>query len=122
MPNCVIRGSIASVLLFALAAHADDQQLIEVRVYHFRSAESAKKFDDMMEHAVLPVIKKQGIGPVGIFKVLDSEELDENARVSIVAYDSMKALIDLRKSYVSDPDFWPNCARLSGSGKGRSGI
>lgn len=100
--------SLAFLLLCAFAAQADDQQLIEVRFYHFRSANSANKFDKMMKDAILPVMKKQGIGPVGVFKVLDSKTLDENARVTITPLDSLQAKIDLREAYVADPNFWPN--------------
>lgn len=100
--------SISLILLFAAATQAADQQLIEIRYYHFRSAESAAKYDGMMENAALPVMKKQGIGPVGVFKVLDSKELGENARVSMASYDSMQQLLDLRGAFVEDSDFWPN--------------
>ena len=94
--------------LFSVAAEAADQQLIEIRFYHFRSAESAEKYDAMMENAVVPLMKRSEIGPVGVFKVLDSKELGKDARVSIVAYDSLKQRLALRQSYVEDPDFWPN--------------
>jgi len=87
---------------------ADDQQLFEVRFYHFRSAESAAKFDTMMKDAVLPVMESQKIGPVGAFTVLDSEELDENARVLVVPFDSMKSMLALREAYADAPDFWEN--------------
>ena len=62
----------------------------------------------MMKDAVLPVMKNQGIEHVGVFTVLDSKELDENARVSVAAYDSMEQMTDLRGAYADDPDFWPN--------------
>lgn len=104
-----MRFAIALVLLSGLVANADHhRQLIEVRFYHFRNAESAKKFDGMMKNAVLPVMKKQGVGPVGVFSVIESEELDENARVLIAPYDSFEALIGLKGAYARDPDFWPN--------------
>ena len=42
-------------------AFADTPQLIEVRFYHFRSAEKAESFDNMMEKAAMPVMEGEGI-------------------------------------------------------------
>lgn len=100
-------SAIACGLLSGLA-HAEDAQLIEVRFYHFRSAEKAKGFDGMMKDAVLPVMKSEGITDVGVFTVMDSKELDENARVSVVAYKSLDQMMSLRNAYTNDSNFWPN--------------
>ena len=96
------------MLAVAGTALAAEQQLIEVRFYHLRTAESASKFDDMMQNAVLPVMKGEGIGPVGVFSVLDSKQLGEHARVTITPYDSFDQRLNLRAAYASAPDFWSN--------------
>lgn len=103
----LLSAALASVVVSLFGMVAQAQQLIEIRFYHFRSAESANKFDAMMKNAALPVITKQGIGPVGVFQVRESAELGANARVTIVAYDSMQKLLDLRDAYAQDPNFWP---------------
>jgi hypothetical protein len=61
-----------------------------------------------MKDAALPVAKTEGIGPVGIFKVSESKELDKNARVVITPYKSVKQMLALRAAYMTDPEFWPN--------------
>lgn len=94
--------------MVAGVARAEDQQLFEVRFYHFRSAESAAKFDTMMKDAVLPVMEDQGVGPVGVFSVLESKELSDNARVLVVPYASLQEMLDLKDAYADDPSFWDN--------------
>lgn len=105
-----IPRSVCFSMLLLLAANAcgAEQQLIELRLYHFRSAEKAEKFDTMMKTAAMPVAKSEGIGPVGVFKVESSEALDKNARVVITPYKSVKQMLSLREAYTTDPDFWPN--------------
>lgn len=84
---------------------ADDREIFEIRFYHFRSAESAAKFDSLMEDALLPLMKNQGIGPVGVFTVLDSKELNSNARVLLVPYESFQSMLALHNTSTNSPDF-----------------
>lgn len=101
--------SLAAMLMFSSFVHAADRQLYEVRFYHFRSTESAAKFDAMFRDAVMPVVKDRGLKDVGVFKVLSSDGgLDTDDRVTIVAYDSLDDLLNLRAAYAEDPNFWPN--------------
>ncbi|MEM7313705.1 MAG: NIPSNAP family protein [Planctomycetota bacterium] len=95
-------------LLLGSRGVAAEQQLIEVRFYHFRSAEKAEKFDSMMKNAALPVAKSEGIGPVGVFKVESSKVLNRDARVVITPYKSVKQMLALREAYAEDPEFWPD--------------
>lgn len=94
--------------IFLANAAAEDQQIFEVRFYHFRSADSASKFDSMMEEALLPLMKSQGIGPVGVFTVLESEQLNSNARVLLIPHESFQSILDLHKSSAKNPEFLEN--------------
>ena len=98
------------VCLFAsqLRAQEAERQLIEITIHHFRNNESAERFDDMMKDAILPVMKKQGIGPVGVFKVMDSKILDDNDRITIAPFKSMAEKLKLREEFVADSGFWDN--------------
>lgn len=104
---------LTRVLIFCLLsmaglAQADERQLYEVSFYHFRSDESAAKFDTMMQDAAMPVIKGHGIKDIGVFKVLESPNLDANDRVMIIAYNSFDELKTLRDAFATDASFWPN--------------
>lgn len=81
------------------------QQLVEIRYYHFRSEESAAKFDEMMESAAMPLLESAKVGPVGVFEVKDSSILDENDRVTIVPYESMEQLLATRERFAEDQQF-----------------
>ena len=91
--------------IFVAHTAADDRQIFEIRFYHFRSSESAAKFDSMMKDVMLPVMQRQGIGPVGVFTVLESKELNENARVLVIPFDSMQTMLALHGSSTFTPEF-----------------
>ena len=94
--------------IFATQACAEERQLIEIAIHHFRNKESAERFDRMMQNAALPVMKEQGIGPVGVFQVADSKILDDNDRVTITPFNSMEEKLRLRKAFVAATGFWDN--------------
>ena len=94
--------------LFATQACAEERDLIEITIHHFRNAESAERFDTMMKDAILPVMKDEGIGPVGVFKVMDSKQLDENDRVTITPFNTMEQKLKLRDAFVAATGFWDN--------------
>ena len=49
------------------AAHHEEQQYLEFRTYHLSSADELGKVDAYLEKGLLPALKRQGIGPVGVF-------------------------------------------------------
>lgn len=105
----VLRSIVATLLcMIAATTVAQEQQLVEVRFYHFRSAESAASFDEMVEKAAMPLLKSHEVGPVGVFHVSESPTLDENARVTVVPYQSMEKLLKVRKQMMTDATFLSN--------------
>lgn len=101
----------------ALPAWAQ-QQLIQIRYYHFNSSAKAEKFDEMVETAALPLLEKLDVGPVGVFEVVDSPVLDRQTRVTITAYDSMEQLLKVRRTFAEDGTFLANAASYLEQEKG----
>lgn len=101
---------LAFLTLLFVTPHATmaQQQLIEVRFYHFQSEDFAAEFDQMMAQAAIPLMEKHQVGPVGVFQVADSPELGANARVTIVPYDSMEQMLKMRQAFNDDESFLRN--------------
>lgn len=99
-----------SMNLVAVISAMAQQQLIEIRYYHFRSADAAARFDSMLETAALPLLQQRSIGPVGVFQVTQSPTLGEHARVTIVPYASMESLLATKQALATDSDFLAKAA------------
>lgn len=72
------RSFVLSLAALALplvlsAAHHEEQQYLEFRTYRLTSASQLPAADDYFENALLPALKRQGIGPVGVFTEKDPE-------------------------------------------------
>ncbi len=65
-----IFAAFSAVLLSASgapAAHHEEQQYLEFRTYHLSSADEMAQVDVYLEKGLLPALKRQGIGSVGVF-------------------------------------------------------
>ncbi len=89
---------------FCQEAQAEERQWIELRVYHLRSEAKAELFDRTMRDALLPALKRQGIGPVGVFQASDpgEEGAAEIQRYVVIPYPSSEALANLSDKLASD--------------------
>ena len=95
-------GVAAAVSTAAIAA---EQQLIEVRLYHLRSAEKADQFDRMMKNVGIAALKRAGVGPVGVLQPV-TQEGDEVLRVVILPFESPEAFAALSDRLVAEPEIW----------------
>jgi NIPSNAP len=81
--------SLLSLSAFAVLLPAQQGQYVEVRTYHLKAAEDIAAIDSYMEHALLPALKRQGIGPVGVF-AKDPQDPDPSPNVYVVIpYESL---------------------------------
>lgn len=85
---------------------AQERQFYEVRFHSMTSEAAADRFDSNFQEHILPIIRDQGITQAGVFKVLESKVLDRDDRVSIIAFDTLDAFVQLREKLGSDPAFF----------------
>jgi hypothetical protein len=82
--------SLLGLSVFAALLPAQQRQYLELRTYHLKAAEDIAAIDSYMEHALLPALKRQGIGPVGVF-AKDEQEPERSPKVyMLIPYDSME--------------------------------
>lgn len=66
MTRCLLATLIAILALPNLAS-ADGKHVLELRTYTLVDAAAEKKLDAYLENALIPALKRQGLGPIGVF-------------------------------------------------------
>lgn len=108
---------IASLLLGVLAAgiassaagaegsrsKASGRQFYELRIYTFSSADQHEIVEKYWEKAAIPALERLGIGPVGVFKEIETPEGIEVPRIVVlVPYDRLPQLASLEQKLKKD--------------------
>lgn len=104
MAVCPVRFAAADEAEFGQAS-GETQQYYEVRTYLLGENGDEQALDDYLSTALLPALKRQGIGPVGVFSPAAS---DENQRVSVVVvlpYSNANAASESSQKLSSDKDY-----------------
>lgn len=87
------------------------RMLIEVRIYHFASAEKHEAFAKFMATAGIPALNRAGVEPVGLFKFLarDNPTLKTTTEATdlwvVLPFRSADAMIALEDRLAADADF-----------------
>jgi hypothetical protein len=84
-----------------MTSPADAREYYEVRTYKLRSAEKAAAFDRAMETAFLPVLKRAGAGPVGVFKPKSPADDDPDLRYVVTTYPSLEVFEKVREAFAN---------------------
>jgi hypothetical protein len=63
----------------AAAGATGGKQLLELRLYHFKTPAKQKAFDDFLKQAAVPALNRAAIKPVGVFKLLK----DDNPKLNL---------------------------------------
>ncbi len=103
--------------LFMTSAAAQERQWFHVLTYHLNSEKSEALFDKTFAEAVLPGLKKQGIGPVGVFKPIKfakKQDEPERQRCLIYPLSSPTQLVTMSENLSSDSAFLQNAADYLG--------
>lgn len=73
-------GMAAGALALPTLSHAKEKkqtkQFLELRIYHFASAEKREAFEHFLENAAVPAFNRAGARPVGVFKLLMNDNPD----------------------------------------------
>ncbi len=102
--NLPVLAATAFLTLSSLSVRAADRELYELRTYHFKNEEKAKIFDDMMEKAGLPALKRLGIGPVGVFAPKNGKG-DAAQRLVVATHPSFDTIAGLPSLLEKDTSF-----------------
>ncbi|MDA0206784.1 MAG: NIPSNAP family protein [Acidobacteria bacterium] len=97
--------SLLGLSLFAALLPAQQRQYLELRTYHLKAAEDLAAIDSYMEQALLPALKRQGVGPVGVF-AKDDQEPDRTPNVyMLIPYDSIEQFTSLQEKLDADQTY-----------------
>ncbi|HEX2970871.1 MAG TPA: NIPSNAP family protein, partial [Tepidisphaeraceae bacterium] len=82
----------------------------ELRVYTFESLEKQKAFDEFMAKAMVPALNRAGVGPVGVFKMLQSDNAklltaDSPKLWVLLPHKSAESFIMLGNRLAADAEF-----------------
>ena len=50
------------------------KELYELRLYHLEPGDKQKLFDDFLKQAAIPALNRLGIGPVGVFRMMEGDD------------------------------------------------
>ena len=99
-------------------AHADQSnQYYEIRSYLLSQRSDAALIDAYLQEALLPALRRQGIGPVGVLTNAPSDESGSPRVVVIIPYDSPDQIAVVKDAVASDQAYQSAAEPLLGLGK-----
>jgi hypothetical protein len=106
MKPLLILCSLAIPMLLSERTNADDShQYYEVRSYVLGDEGDAKAVNQYLKNALLPALKRQGIGPVGVFANSPNDESGSSRLIVVVPYDSADQIASTNAKVSSDPQY-----------------
>lgn len=84
---------------------SEAQQFIQLRSYTFANAEQEARTDAFLAKALLPALHRQGLSPIGVFK-LRPESMDSLQRTYVlIPFNSLEAFAGLDEQLDQDTDY-----------------
>lgn len=110
----VLRQTMGFVLAAVIAAicsapanaaeTAMDKQFYEVRTYQLGASGDEAALDQYLSEALLPALKKLGIGPVGAFHDPEAKE-GERQLILVIPYKTPNQLVEIEQQLASDETY-----------------
>jgi hypothetical protein len=89
----------------ALSAADGNRQFTEWRTYHLVDADGLAALDSYVESALLPALKRQGIGPVGVFAKTANNE-DQSPKLYLaISFDSLEQFGAMQEKLDADETY-----------------
>ncbi len=102
----LILFSLAIPMLFASPLSAEDSnQYYEVRSYVLGDQGDVKALDQYFEQALLPALKRQGVGPVGVFTNSANDETGSARLVVVIPHASADQIAGVKAKVEADPQY-----------------
>lgn len=80
-------------------------QFYEVRTYVLGEKGDAAAVDLYLESALLPALKRQQVGPVGVFSPTSDDESGVAAIYVVIPYDGLEQIAEVRDALAADKEF-----------------
>lgn len=104
--NRSIFGLTLFLLLCSFIASAQndsqDQQLYQIKIYHFDNTDQEQRVDNYLKEAYLPALHRTGIENVGIFKPLGQDTTSDRRIYVLVPFNSFKQFKSLPQTLQND--------------------
>ncbi len=78
--------------VIASPASAEEKQVLELRTYTLTDTAAEEKLDAYLEHALIPALERQGLGPIGAFDQSDPADGESVQVMLLVAGSSVEAV------------------------------
>jgi len=82
--------------------HASGKEFYELRLYHLEAGPKQKRFEDFCREAAIPALNRIGIGPVGVFTMLEGDSPDVYV---LLPHKSPESFITLVQKLAGDDAF-----------------
>ncbi len=99
--------ALTTLFAFCAVAQADDaKQYYEVRSYVLGESGDPEAIDDYLQKALLPALKRQDVGPVGVFSNAESDS-SRNPRVIVVVipHSNIDAITKVNANIEADAEY-----------------
>ncbi|HXI00880.1 MAG TPA: NIPSNAP family protein [Sphingobacteriaceae bacterium] len=81
------------------------EELYEIRIYHLKNKEQENRIDAYLKDAFLPVMKRNGIHKVGVFKPIGNDTAKTRLIYLLIPYKSEKQYFNLSAQLNKDKQF-----------------
>ncbi|MGB7324769.1 MAG: NIPSNAP family protein [Rubripirellula sp.] len=119
MPRCFL-ALLMLASLMAAGRNAQAHQYYEVRSYLLGDKSDAGAIDQYLENALLPALKRQGIGPVGVFTNSENDKTDSARIVVVIPYESADEIASVEAAVQADSQFQADAKEYLNRGPGNS--
>jgi len=85
------------------AAESSGRQFFELRHYRMRMGTTPKRFSDYTSKALVPALKRFGVGPVGVFQTAHGS--DNPSFCVLISYRSLEQMVEVRERLVGDDQY-----------------
>jgi hypothetical protein len=85
-------------------------QYYEVQTYLLREDGDEALVDQYLRDALLPALKRQGVGPVGVFEPAEADSNDRPSIVVVIPAESLEAIHSVRTALRKDDQFLSDAA------------
>lgn len=82
-----------------------EQQIYQIKIYHFENPDQEKQVDDFLEDAFIPGLRRAGIGPVGVFKPVGQDTTSDRRTYVLIPYETIDQLTALPAILEKDSRF-----------------
>ena len=106
MKRLLIFCSLFLPMMLAAESNAEDRhQYYEIRSYVLGEKGDAEAIDQYLQHALLPALQRQDVGPIGVLTNAPADETGSPRIVVVIPYDSADQVARVRTQVESDAKY-----------------